>query len=87
MSLEHSLARQKQSGLQPLVFTVDSFCTTHAISRSRLYEEWRAGRGPRFYLEGAHRRITAEAAAEYRAYREASAASASRSPKCDGKAV
>jgi hypothetical protein len=72
MSLEHSPVREGRKGraLEPLAFTVDTFCATHEISRSHVYKEWREGRGPRFYMEGVQRRISAEAAAEYRAVKQ-----------------
>jgi hypothetical protein len=39
-------------------YTVDEFCTAERISRVRLYEFWRLGQGPRFYMNGRCRRIT-----------------------------
>ena len=52
------------------VFTVMEFCAVHRISRSRLYLEWKAGTGPRFFHVGTKVLITREAAAEWRAERE-----------------
>jgi hypothetical protein len=78
MSLEHSPAREGRRALrstvEALAFTVNQFCASHNISKTRLYQEWKAGRGPEFYTEGAHRRISAEAAARYRARKHAEAA-------------
>ena len=89
MSLEHSPARQQKSSKggetrekekwavspqAPVVYTINEFCAAHRTSRSKLYEEWRAGKGPRFYWKGKHRLITFEAAADYRRQREAAAA-------------
>ena len=39
-------------------YTVDEFCAAERMSRGKLYEAWRKGRGPRFYWNGTHRRIT-----------------------------
>jgi hypothetical protein len=55
----------------PLVFTVSEFCSAHRISRSTLYELFRDGLGPRIFKVGSSVRITAEAAATWRAEREA----------------
>jgi hypothetical protein len=54
-------------------FTIDEFCRAEHISRSLLYEYWRAGIGPKFYLAGTHRRITATARLEWQRQREAAA--------------
>jgi hypothetical protein len=50
----------------PAVYTVDEFCKAHRVGKTRLYELWLSGRGPRFFYNGTHRRITAEAAADWR---------------------
>jgi hypothetical protein len=55
-------------------YTVNEFCTQERISRSKLYEDWKAGKGPRFYWNGKHRRITHEARVEWQRGREAEAA-------------
>jgi hypothetical protein len=71
-SLEHDPARQKRKKNRrprppdPCAFTVSEFCDRHRVSRSWLYEEWRAGRGPKFKNIGVKRIITNEAAAEWR---------------------
>jgi hypothetical protein len=57
-------------------FTVDGFCRAEVISRSQLYDFWREGKGPRFYWNGAHRRITAEARRDWQKEREREAAAA-----------
>jgi hypothetical protein len=62
MSLEHSPAR---AGVQ-CAFTITEFCEAHRISRSWLYGEWRAGRGPEVKHVGSKKIITVEAAAEWR---------------------
>jgi hypothetical protein len=69
MSLEHSPARQNQRAC----FTVAEFCDSHRISRSKLYELWRHGAGPRWKNVGAKRIITGEAAADWRAQDESAA--------------
>jgi hypothetical protein len=48
-------------------FTVSEFCQAHRISRSKLYSEWKAGRGPKTKQVGVKIIITVEAAAEWRA--------------------
>jgi predicted DNA-binding transcriptional regulator AlpA len=62
MSLEHSPAREGAH----YAFTISEFCETHRVSRSWLYSEWKAGRGPKVKKIGAKNIITAEAAAEWR---------------------
>ena len=51
-SLSHSSDRQgsadKQTALDPPVYTVAEFCASHRVSRSALYKLWAAGTGPRF---------------------------------------
>jgi hypothetical protein len=56
------------------VFTIAEFCSVHRTSRSRLYQEWKRGTGPRFFYIGAKILITAEAAADWRREREAAQA-------------
>jgi hypothetical protein len=51
----------------PCAFTVDEFCEIHRVSRSWLYNEWRAGRGPKVKQIGVKKIITVEAAAQWRA--------------------
>jgi hypothetical protein len=46
--------------------TVDEFCAAERIGRSQLYKQWREGRGPRYFLNGSHRRISHEARIEWR---------------------
>ena len=55
-------------------YTVNEFCAAERISRSQLYEDWKADKGPRFYWNGKHRRISHEARGEWRRRREAEAA-------------
>ena len=56
--------------------TVNQFCDAEKVSRAKLYQEWRVGRGPKYFLVGTHRRISAEARAEWRRQREAEAVQA-----------
>ena len=56
--------------------TVSEFCAAEKMSKAKLYQDWREGRGPRYYLVGSHRRISPEAHREYRRQREAEAAQA-----------
>jgi hypothetical protein len=68
----------KSPSSQPAAFTVDEFCDAHRISRTRLYAFWKEGRGPRYLVNGTRRLITAQAAADWTAEREAEAAYAER---------
>ena len=72
MSLEHSSARQRKAAATPVYepsYTSDEFCVAERISRSKLYEYWKAGRGPRYYLNGVSRRITHAARLEWQQQR------------------
>jgi hypothetical protein len=62
MSLEQSPSREGAR----CAFTIAEFCEAHRVSRSWLYDEWKAGRGPRVKKIGSKNIITAEAAAEWR---------------------
>ncbi len=53
--------------------TINEFCAAEKMSRARLYIDWSAGRGPRYFLNGSRRRISAEARTEWRRGREAEA--------------
>jgi hypothetical protein len=55
----------------PVVYTIIEFCSAHKISRSKLYELWRSGIGPRAIKIGSKNLITAEAASEWRRQLEA----------------
>jgi hypothetical protein len=65
MHLEHSPARA--------AYTVAEFCAAHRISRSKFYQLLAEGRGPRCFYVGVKRLISFEAAAAWRAEREAEA--------------
>jgi hypothetical protein len=54
-------------------YTVAEFCQAHRIGRATLYNLWARNLGPRFFLIGTHRRISIEAAADWRADCEAAA--------------
>jgi hypothetical protein len=76
MSLEHSPARagkDARASVDPS-FTVDEFCRAERMSRSALYKQWQQGKGPRFYLVGNSRRISAQARFDYQRDRESVAA-------------
>jgi hypothetical protein len=55
-------------------YSISEFCVAEHISRTQLYDDWKADRGPRFYWNGKHRRISHEARIEWRRRREAEAA-------------
>ncbi len=54
-------------------FNIPEFCARHRISRAGLYNFWKAGTGPRYMMVGNRRRISREAAADWRRDREAAA--------------
>lgn len=55
--------------------TINEYCSLEKVSRAKLYDEWKKGRGPRYFLgAGSHRRISEEARREYRRGLEAEAA-------------
>jgi hypothetical protein len=62
--------------MNDLSLTINEFCAAEKISRSQLYEDWKDGTGPDFFLVGSHRRISAEARERWRRKREAEARSA-----------
>jgi predicted DNA-binding transcriptional regulator AlpA len=72
MSREHSPSRQ--GGPTPVAFTIAEFCETHRLSRSKLYQMWNAGTGPRKMQIGSKILISVEAAADWRREREAASA-------------
>jgi hypothetical protein len=59
-------------------YTVDELCAAERISRVKLYEFWKVGKGPRFYNNGRCRRITHRARLEWQAQMEAEASVASQ---------
>ena len=54
-------------------YTVDEFCTAERVCRSKLYDLWKQGKGPRFYWNGRERRITHQARLDWQRQREAEA--------------
>ena len=58
------------------VYSVNSFCESHQISRALLYKLWKEGKGPRQFKLGKRTLITREAAAEWRANLERETAAA-----------
>jgi hypothetical protein len=42
-------------------FTVEQWCRHRCVSRWKLYQMWQSGIGPRYYLNGPRRLISAEA--------------------------
>jgi hypothetical protein len=54
-------------------YTVDEFCKAERVSRVKLYELWKRGEGPRFYLNGRCRRITHAARMDWQRAMEARA--------------
>ena len=86
MSL-HSPGRQtgrriKASGVEGVgaqdraAFTIAEFCEAHRISRSKLYQLWAAGIGPRLMKVGVKVLISIEAAADWRRQGERAAEAA-----------
>jgi hypothetical protein len=74
MSLEHDPQRAGDGRLTAYAaYTVAEFCTAHRISRSKLYQLWRAGAGPRVIRVRTKILITNEAAADWRRACEAAA--------------
>jgi hypothetical protein len=65
---EHSLAEHPGGSLETgrAAYTVSEFCDAHRISRSKLYQLWAAGDGPRFIKIGTKKIITVEAATVWR---------------------
>jgi hypothetical protein len=70
MSLEHSPGRHIAA------YSISGFCDAHSISRSKFYDLMRQGLGPRLMDVDGAKRITAEAAADWRREREAAAGAA-----------
>jgi hypothetical protein len=64
-------AYQKVGNMSDQSYTVDEFCEAERISRAHLYNEWKRGRGPRYYLVGNVRRISHQARIEWQRKREA----------------
>jgi hypothetical protein len=67
-------------------FTVAEFCELERISRSALYNLWKQGKGPRYYLNGTSRRITGQARRDFHREREADAQALRASATATGEA-
>jgi hypothetical protein len=46
--------------------TVDQFCQSHNVSRTRFYQLVQLGKAPKCFWNGTSRRISVESAAEWR---------------------
>lgn len=64
-----------ESPIALAAYTVAEFCAAHRISRSKLYELWQEGRGPRKMRVDSRVLISVESATEWRRGREAASAS------------
>jgi hypothetical protein len=72
MSLEHSPARQRKASGMPVYepsYSPGSFCVAEGMSRSKLYQLWKEGKGPRFYWNGVCRIIPHSARLEWQQQR------------------
>lgn len=65
-------AKEKQP-VEPQAYTVAEFAEAYRISTGRLYELWKADKGPRFYRNGVKRMISVEAAREWQRAQERAA--------------
>jgi hypothetical protein len=73
----HSTANSKASGATSVprnAFSVDEFCQRNGLSRRQLYLLWARDAGPRYFLNGTHRRISVAAEAAWIAEGEAKTA-------------
>ncbi len=52
-------------------YSIDDFCRAYAISRGMFYKLLKVGQAPRIMCVGTHKRISTEAAEEWRRQREA----------------
>jgi hypothetical protein len=87
MSLEHSPARQRKASGRPVYepsYSPADFCEAEHISRSKLYQLWKAGKGPRFYWNGCNRIIPHSARLEWQQERMDEAAALERA-KAEGE--
>jgi excisionase family DNA binding protein len=79
MDGERAMPKQsKQRDSMPLnqlaAYSVDQFCALHNISRSKFYELVQLNKAPRCFWNGTSRRISAEAASDWRKQMEQEAA-------------
>lgn len=54
------------AAIQPINYRIDDFCKAYGISRVSLYEYWKRGDGPEYFMVGKRRLIPAEAAKNWR---------------------
>ena len=73
-----SLGLHRVGAQDRAAFAISEFCEAHRISRSKLYQLWAAGVGPRFMKVGVKVLISVEAAADWRREREQAAAEAAK---------
>ena len=59
---------------EPAAYSIETFCRSHSISRSKLYAMLRSGEGPRLMKCGTRTLISMEAARDWRLAREQAAA-------------
>ena len=59
-------------------YSIEDFCRSHAISRAMFYKLLKNGAAPRIMLVGTHKRISCEAAEQWRREREAAVCVADR---------
>jgi hypothetical protein len=64
-------SQREHAGGNRAAYTIGEFCAAHRISRSKLYQLWATGVGPRFIQVGSKKIITVEAAADWRSGGEA----------------
>jgi hypothetical protein len=87
MSLEHSPFRSRKTGsVADPSYTIAEFCEAERMSRSALYNLWKQGKGPRYYLNGTSRRITGQARRDFHREREADAQAPRASVTTTGEA-
>jgi hypothetical protein len=52
---------------QPVAYTIDEFCKAYRISKAKLYQLWKAGKGPRCKRDGKWVIVTVEDAKKWAA--------------------
>jgi len=70
---QRDAARNSPTLITDPSLTIQEFCAAEKVSRPMIYALWKAGKGPRYYYVGTHRRISAEARREWRQRLEAEA--------------
>ena len=72
--------RRPPAAYELAAFSVFGFCVSHGLSRSKLYDMWRRGQGPRVMKCGTRTLISVEAAGAWRRARERAAATSGSRP-------